>query len=181
MAVKVKKDTSDIVVNTDVLADVLGFTRQRINQLAKEGILEKQAPGRFLLLRNCKKYVDYLRIGQVADEEEGATAQYWEEKALHEKAKREMAELKLAKQRNQLHDAADIELVLTNMLVTFRSRILGAPQKVAPKIIGITSLAEIMEVINTELLEALTELSEYDPAMFTEGEDIEEEDEEVIS
>ncbi len=179
MAAKVKKDTSDIVVNTDVLASVLGFTRQRINQLAKDGVLEKQAPGRFLLLLNFKKYVDYLRVGQV-EEEEGATAQYWEEKALHEKAKREMAELNLARKRNQLHEASDVEFALTNMLVAFRSRILGIPQKVAPIIIGLTSLAEIMESINTELLEALTELSEYDPAIFAGGETVEEENDETI-
>lgn len=180
MATNVKKDTSDIVVNTDVLASVLGFTRQRINQLAKDGVLEKQAPGRFLLLLNLKKYVGYLRVGQVAEDEEGATDKYWEEKALHEKAKREMAELNLARKRNQLHEASDVEFTLTNMLVAFRSRILGIPQKIAPKIIGLTSLAEIMEVINTELLEALTELSEYDPAMFAGGETVEEEDDEAI-
>lgn len=180
MAANVKKDISDVIVNTDVIAELLGFTRQRINQLAKESVLEKQAPGRFLLRKNIKKYIDYIRINQTEDDE-SATAQYWEEKALHEKAKREMAELNLARQRGHLHDAADVELVLTNMLVTFRNRILGTPQKVAPKIIGLTNLAEIVEVVNEELLEALTELSEYDPAMFAGGECIEEEDDEAIS
>jgi len=59
MATNVRKDISDVIVNTDVMAELLGFTRQRINQLAKEGVLEKQAPGRFLLLisqpRLCQK------------------------------------------------------------------------------------------------------------------------------
>ena len=180
MAVDVKKDISDVIVNTDVMAELLGYTRQRVNQLAKEGVLNKQAPGRFLLRQNIKKYVDYMRVNQVGEDEEGATAQYWEEKALHEKAKREMAELKLAKIKNQMHDAADIELVMTNMLVTFRTRILSIPQKISPKVIGVTNLAEISETINIELLEALTELSEYDPAMFAGGDAIEEEDDEVI-
>lgn len=181
MAVNVKKDTSDIVVNTDVLASVLGFTRQRINQLAKEGVLEKQAPGRFLLLLNIKKYIEYMRVGQADKEEESATAQYWEEKALHEKAKRKIAELKLARISNQLHDATDIEYVLTNMLVTFRNRILGIPGKLAPQLLGVNSLTEIQELIDRELREALTELSEYDPAMFAGGEIIEEEDDQAIS
>lgn len=180
MVVSVKKDISDVIVNTDVMAELLGFTRQRINQLAKEGVLEKQAPGRFLLLKNMKKYLEFVRVGQAVDDEEGATAQYWEEKALHEKAKREIAELKLAKLKNQMHDAADIEIVLTNMLVTFRNRILAIPQKVAPKTIGIQNLAEIAESINTELLEALTELSEYDPAIFAGGDEYENEDDQII-
>ncbi|HOV79377.1 MAG TPA: hypothetical protein PK728_04665 [Bacillota bacterium] len=177
MAKSVKTDISDIIVNTDVLADLLGYTRQRINQLTREGVLEKQAPGRFLLMRNIKRYIDFVRTGQITGQDSEAEAQYWEEKALHEKAKRQTAELKLAKLRNQLHDAADVEMVMTNMLTTFRNRILAIPQKAAPKIIGMKNLAEISEAINIELLEALTELSDYDPAIFAGGEEFEEPDE----
>lgn len=164
------ENIDDIIVNTDTMAKLLGFTRQRINQLAREGILEKKAAGRFLLMRNVQRYIEYLRTGakdRNADEE--AQALYWEEKALHEKAKREIAEIKLAKLKNQMHDAADVEFVLTNMLVTFRNRILSIPDKVAPKVLGVKNLSEISDAINAELLDALTELSEYDPAMFSGG------------
>lgn len=179
MAKDVRKDISDLIVHTDVMANLLGFTRRRVNQLVNEGVLERKAPGRFYLMLNIKKYLDFLRTGQY-EEEEKAQAEYWEEKALHEKAKREMAELKLAKLKNRLHDADDIELIITNMLITFRNRILGIPQKVAPKIIGMENLAEINDAINSELLEALTELSEYDPEMFAGGEAIEEEDDQAV-
>lgn len=178
---KAKKDISDIIVNTDALASLLGYTRQRINQLAKEGVLEKQAPGRWLLMKNVQRYIEYLRTGTDENDEEEAQAKYWEEKALHEKAKRETAEIKLAKLKNQMHDAADIELVMTNMLVTFRSRVLSIPDKVAPKVLGVTNLSEIADIINAELIETLTELSEYDPLMFAGGDDDAEEDIEPIS
>jgi phage terminase Nu1 subunit (DNA packaging protein) len=177
---QVKTDISDIIVNTDVLAGAFGYTRQRINQLAKEGVLEKKAPGRFELLRNLQKYLEFVRLGKRPDEEEEASAQYWEEKALHEKAKRQMAELKLAKIKNQLHDANDVEMAMTNMLTTFRSKILAIPQKVSPKLIGMENLAEIGELINSELLEALEELSNYDPALFAGGDLLEDEDDEAI-
>jgi phage terminase Nu1 subunit (DNA packaging protein) len=179
MAINVKNDISDLIVSTDVLDDLLGYTRRHINQLTREGVLERKAPGRFLLMQNIKKYIDFIRTGQRSDEEEEATAQYWEEKALHEKAKREMAELKLAKLKNQLHDARDVEMVMTNMLVTFRNRILAMPSKLAPQLIGVTNLAEIQSIIDKEAREALTELSEYDPAMFAGGEELEEDDEVV--
>ncbi|CAJ1003891.1 Terminase small subunit [Brevibacillus aydinogluensis] len=179
---KAKTDISDLIVNTDAMATLLGFTRQRINQLAKEGILEKQAAGRFPLMKNVQRYIEYLRTGvkDKGDSDDEAQAKYWEEKALHEKAKRETAEIKLAKLKNQVHDAADVELVLTNMLVTFRSRIMSIPEKVAPKVLGMKNLSEISEVINAEVLEALAELSEYDPGMFSGvGEDEEEDDQSV--
>ena len=183
-SMKAKKDIRDlshIIVNTDTLADLLGFTRQRINQLAKEGILERQAAGRWPLLKNIQRYLDYLRTGVKDQDEAESQAKYWEEKALHEKARREMAEIKLAKLKNQMHDAADIEFVLTNMLVTFRNRILAIPDKVAPKIIGVDNLSEISETINDELIEALSELSEYDPAMFAGDEDDEDENSDLVS
>ena len=69
MVINVKKDISDMIVNTDVMAELFGYTRQRINQLAKEGVLEKQAPGRFPLLKNIKKYIDFIRISQMGDDE----------------------------------------------------------------------------------------------------------------
>lgn len=42
------------------------------------------------------------------------------EKALHEKTKRELAELELAKRRNEVHDAGAVELVMTDMLTNWR-------------------------------------------------------------
>lgn len=167
---------NDYIVTTDKFAELIGRTRQRVNQLAKEGILERLAPGKYALMKNVSLYIKYLENGQKKPDEIENEAAYWEEKALHEKVKRELAELKLQKARGQVHDAADVERVLTNMLVVFRNRILAIPQKVSPKIIGMTNIAEISEIINAELYEALSELSEYDPAMFAGGEDIETED-----
>jgi hypothetical protein len=182
LVLNVKKDTSDIIVNTDVLAYVLGFTRQRINQLTRDGVLERQAPGRFPLLLNSKKYVEYLKVGQFAenDDEEGATAQYWEEKALHERAKRETAELKLARLRNQLHDAGDVEMVVTDMLVTFRNRCLAIPGKLAPMVAAESNPGKVKDALQKEIAEALTELSEYSPSLFARGDEIEEEDSEAL-
>lgn len=175
------EDIGEIVVNTDTLAKLFGFTRQRINQLGKEGILEKQAPGRWPLMKNVQRYIDYLRTGaKDSEEEDEAKVKYWEEKALHERARREIAEIKLAKLKNQMHDAADVEFVMTNMLVTFRNRILAIPDKLAPRLLGVKNLYEISETIRQELQEALMELSEYDPAMFV-GEDDDAEDDQTVS
>ena len=54
------------------------------------------------------------------------------EKALHEKAKRELAEIQLAQKRREMHDAADVEAVLTEILVNFRNQIRGIPAEMAP-------------------------------------------------
>jgi len=172
----VKTDVSGIIVNTDVLAKLFGVTRRYINQLAKEGVLERRAPGRWPLEPNISKYIEFLRTGKTDKEGQEAKSIYWEERAKHEAAKREMAELKLSKLKNQMHDAADVEMIMTNMLTIFRNRILGIPQKLAPKLISLNNLAEISSIIEDEILEALTELKDYDPSLFAVEDDGDEQD-----
>jgi len=165
----VKQDVSGIVVNTDVLAKLFGVTRRYVNQLATEGVLEKRAPGRWPLEQNVNRYIEFLRSGKKDPEEQESKSIYWEEKAKHEAAKREMAELQLAKLKNQMHDATTVELVMTDMLTTFKNRLLALPQKVSPKVIGLKSIAEVNDVLASEINEALTELSDYSPCLFAEG------------
>lgn len=147
----------DFNVKAKELAAILGLTTRRINQLSKEGILKKNSKGFFNLTHAVPAYIAYASI---------ENDELRQEKILHERAKRKKAEIDLAHLENRMHDAADIEMAITGMLVTFRNRILSIPQKLAPRLIGLTNLTEIMSIINVELREALTELSEYDPAMF---------------
>ena len=52
---------------------------------------------------------------------------------------------------------------MTNMLMSFKSRLLSIPQKVAPLIVGEDDINRISEVLEKEIFETLEELSEYDP------------------
>ncbi len=165
----VKKDVSGLIVNTGVLAKLFGVTSRYVNQLAKEGVLEKRAPGRWPLEQNVNRYIEFLRSGKKDPEEQESRSIYWEEKAKHEAAKREMAELQLAKLKNQMHDATIVELVMTDMLTTFKNRLLGLPQKISPKVIGLKSISEVNDMLASEINEALAELSDYSPALFAEG------------
>ena len=165
----VKTDVSGVIVNTDYLAKMFGVTSRYINQLAKEGVLEKRAPGRWPLEQNVNRYIEFLRSGKKDTEEQESRSRYWEEKAKHEAAKREMAELQLARLKNRMHDATIVELVMTDMLTTLKNRLLALPQKVSPKIIGLKSIAEVNDILATEINEALIELSDYSPDLFSEG------------
>lgn len=151
------------------LAEILGISQRRINQLAKEGVLVKDSRGFFVLVEAVPAYIAYATT---------ENDELRQEKILHERAKRRKAELELKVREGKLHEAEDVEFALTGMLVTFRNRLLSIPSKLAPQLIGVNSIAEIQTVIDTELREAMTELSEYDPAMFNgEVAQVEDEDE----
>ena len=68
---------------------------------------------------------------------------------------------------NQLHAAEDIEAVMTDMLVNFKSRLMAIPSKLAPVLCKKTDKAEIFALLKAHIDEALMELS-YFKARFWE-------------
>jgi len=96
-----------------------------------------------------------------------------EEKARHERVKRELAELKLAKAEARVYDARTVEMVMTEMLSNLRTQLLGLPSKMAPQLEG-KEKGEIYGIMTREIEDKLSELSEYTPELFT-NEEIEEE------
>jgi hypothetical protein len=97
---------------------------------------------------------------------EDAKADYDAEKARLTRAKRISAELDLAVKSGQLHRAAEVEGVMTDMLATFRTRVLALPARVAPLVLGKEELAEVKGTMQKYVKEVLEELSDYEPKKF---------------
>lgn len=156
----------EFIVNAKDTGEFLNLSERRINQLAADGIITKQENGKFDLRKISEEY--YLFKHGDSDSELGLDA----EKAKHEALKCRLTEIKLAHTENRMHAAEDIERVLTDMLVTFRMRILGVPAGVSPKLVNQQNAGVISNLLTKELKSALTELSEYNPEMFVpEGDD----------
>jgi len=115
-------------------------------------------------------YIRYLR-SQIADDDPASN--YNTEKARLTRAKREDAELALQHKRGELHRAADVEFIMTNMLIAFRAKLETLPHKAVAKVVG--ELADkgrtdfVIAVLKESVDDALDELSGYDPALFDEG------------
>lgn len=144
------------------MAKALDLTPRRVQQLANEGILVKASRGKYLAVESVRNYLQYQQEGTYS----GTEVDLQEERALHERAKREKAELIVAVMKGDLHRSRDVEIVLNDMVASFRSRILALPTKLAPQLISKIELAEIKDILTKEVSEALTELSEYDPQVF---------------
>jgi len=143
------------MVNAQELANLLACTPQYIYLLAKQGILVKEGPSQFPLVENIQKYLQYL----LKSEKGSDKTSYWAEKSLHERALRQMSELRLKKLHDKLHDAEAVEVVMNDMMAFFRKRTLAIADEVAPKIVGITSPAEICDILTDAVKEALSDMS----------------------
>lgn len=170
-------DVDSLTVSAGVMANIFSVSERRVRQMAEEGIVTRAAKGRYKLVESLKHYTLTLKLaaeGANVDSPDGEV-NIDEEKALHERVKRHIAELRLQAMRGDVHKAGDVERVMTDMLAAFKTRAMGIPSKVAPSLEN-RSTAYIKDRLAKEVLELLNELKDYDPKDFYSDEYVEGED-----
>jgi len=153
--VKVNGVIREMTCTQTQLAKAIGVSQARVNQLIDEGVVirdEFATNGQVMLYESLQNYFLSKNVS-------GDSVNFWKEKGLHERAKRELAELKVDKAKGEVYDAATVESVLTELLTNFRSKLLGLPAKYSTQIEGKTR-AEIYDMLTAAIEEELTELSE---------------------
>lgn len=183
MSNDVKKidNVEKVTVSSTVLSNLFGLTTRRIRQLENEGVIQKIARGKYSLQDNIKSYITYIKASADLKEnkiEEGKI-DYDEEHALLERRKREKMELELAAMRGTMHYSEDVERVMNDMLSNFKAKILALPSRAAPRLITLSTIADIQEVLQNEVLDALNEMSQYNPNDFYSDEYVDVLDDEV--
>lgn len=167
-------DIDRLTVSAAVLGNIFGVTDRRVRQMAEEGIIVRAAKGRYNLVESLKNYILSLKLaaeGATADSPDGEI-DIDEEKALHERVKRHISELKYQTMKGELHKADDVERVMTDMLAAFKTRAMNIPSKVAP-ILEDRDAGYIKDRLTNEVVEALNELKDYDPKAFYSDEYVE--------
>jgi phage terminase Nu1 subunit (DNA packaging protein) len=80
-------------------------------------------------------------------------------------AEAEMAELELAKIHGQLVQTEEVCKAWEEVLRNMKAKLLGMPSKVAPTILGETSVAAIKVLLDNAVEECLNELANYQPTL----------------
>lgn len=163
---KVAGEVALMTVSQRQMASAIGLSTTRINELINEGILIRDPSteqGRLMLLESLTNYLQSRKTTS-----EGVN--FWQERAAHEKAKRELAELKVAERRGELYEASTVEGVLLELLTDFKTKLLGIGHKLATRLEGMTA-AQITDIIDAEINNCLEELSESVGAAEFAGDD----------
>lgn len=150
------------------IARILDLTERRVRQLKADGIISeyKGTLGLYELVPTVQNYINYLRK---RNPESGENIDYNTERAKLIRAKRLNEEYDLRQKEGDLHTSADIETVLTAMLINFKSRLSSIPAKLAPILAKKTDRAEINKILKESVDEALNELSDFDTLFKDEG------------
>lgn len=162
-------------VSQTQLGKILEVSQPRINQLIDEKIVLRDETSK----NSAVLLIDSLRNYYLSKNATGSGVDFWKEKGLHERAKRELTELKVQERKGELYEAETVEQVMIEQLTNFRTKLLGLPAKFAAQLEG-KSRAEIYDSLNAEIENCLSELAEnYKNANFQNEEisEIEELDE----
>lgn len=144
----------------------LDMTERNVRLLRDKGVLTEYKPGLYDLKIVTVQYINFLRKKNPDAEEK---IDYNTERAKLVKAKRESEELELQLRKKELHSAEDIEKVMTDTFVNFRTRLLAIPAKLSPILAKKKEQTEIFKLLKAAIDEALEELSDFDK-VFGKGE-----------
>ena len=152
-----------------VISQLFNVSVRRVQQLTQEGIIEtvKTASGRkYDLIPTIQRYIKWLQDKANGREKAEKDAQNESEKleadARLKKAKADVAELELRELQGTLHNAEDVEAVMTDHVLLLRSMILALPGRLAVDVCNAKTPAEAAEVIKVECYAMLNELAAYE-------------------
>ncbi|RAV18818.1 hypothetical protein [Paenibacillus contaminans] len=165
---KPKKQSAQLAeqeVSTSELAVIIGKTPQWIRQLTRDKVLQLVGRGKYVLGDAVQAYIEHASGGATEDNRPRLN----DERAQLTQIKRQMAELDLAVMRGELHRAEDVKEVMSDMLISLRSRLLGLPTKISPRAVHVQDLAVMTDMLTEEIRSCLMTLSDYDPGSFKAG------------
>lgn len=143
---------------TAAVAKWLDLSERRVRQLREQNIITEVRPGLYDLKTVNHQYINYLRKNNPESE---SAIDYNAERAKLVRAKRESQELELQLRKNELHKTEDIEQVLTDTLIKFKTRLMAIPAKLSPVLAKKKDQTEIFKLLKVSIDEALEELADF--------------------
>ena len=123
-----------MTVNQKELAQILGISTRQVRNLKSEGLFQTFGNSRGYNLERCVQ--EYINFKINAETHRRTSITTEEVRAEHEEVKKQISMLKLRKLRREVHEAANVELFLSGMLMKFRNHILSLPPRLAMELCG---------------------------------------------
>tara|TARA_R110000782_G_scaffold30776_1_gene76345 strand:+ start:109 stop:651 length:543 start_codon:yes stop_codon:yes gene_type:complete len=139
------------------IADLLGMSSRRVQQLVSEGTIRKSAHGSY----DASVVTDYVRhLQQKARGATVATSTLNNERERLTAARADIAVMEMEERRGDLVLSKDVEAGWVAILALLRTRLLAIPDQLAPAVMGQKSRAAARDIIRDSLRLALEDLAE---------------------
>jgi hypothetical protein len=153
-------DYGNITVTARELASVLGLSEAQVYTLRRRNVIQSLRAKRteFQLGPSVRAYVQF-KCGRDSE----AEADYHKERALKEKANRELREILVKQTRDQLHRAEDVRSIVEDSNAQIRRKLLAFANLLSSAVAGKTDPTEVKDIIDNSVRKLLNELREYKP------------------
>src|SRR6202043_2281372 len=128
-------------VDVSKVASALNLDERRVQQLVKEG-MPRETRGQYDPVKCLLWYVRYLQKAlekKAVPNLDGGFVGEREERVRLLRADADLREMELAKERGQLLALADVETMLTDLVLTTKARVMGLAPRLAAQLVGETS------------------------------------------
>lgn len=149
------------------LGRALGIGEAEIKTLTRRGVIKKGVAqnGLYDIEAAAREIIAMLR----EPEERKQSADYQAERARLMRVKRQSAEYDLGIREGTLHRSEDLEIAISKILVSFKSRVRSIPARVSPQAAKMSNQEDIFDLLKQVTDEALQELSDIDKVFTDKG------------
>lgn len=158
----------DQTVSGPELADWLGVSPTRVQQLAQSNHVAKHSRGKYWLKKSIQLYTGFLRDSSQGRQQPEEKAQYEEERAKLYRVRRMKAEAEYNLYIGKLHDGEIVEKLWNDQTENCKSKLRTIKTKLSPLVQYEDQIPVIESIIGDEIDAALEELSNYDQTKFIE-------------
>jgi len=139
-----------------------GITERRVQQLAADGIVKKEARGRYNLVESVRGYCAFMQ--DVASGAQGEKeTDYGDARTQKMRADADKAIMEAAQIAGSLIPVEIVQYNWNHMTGAFRAKLLNLPKKAAPLVQHETSFRKCQSALSAAIRECLGELSDYEP------------------
>ncbi len=149
-------------VSAKTLAHIFTVSERRVQQLAVEGIVKKEARGRYNFIESLISYIQYLQALN-AGTESGRESIYGDARTQKMRADADRSIMETAQLAGNLIPSDIIAYSWNHMIGAFRAKMLNLPKKTAPLVQHESTFRECQSIIAKAIHECLAELSDYQP------------------
>lgn len=139
-----------------------GLSERRVQQLAAEGIVKREARGRYNLVDSVRGYCAYQQALNAGTEGEIET-EYGDARTQKMRADADKAIMEAAQLAGSLIPWEIAAYSWNHMIGVFRAKLLNLPKKLAPVVQHESSFNKCKKSITDALHDCLGELSNYEP------------------
>jgi len=139
-----------------------GITERWVQQLAADGIVKKEARGRYNLVESVRGYCAYMQDINKGAESDRET-DYGDARTQKMRADADKSIMEAAQLAGNLIPADIVSYSWNHMTGAFRAKLLNLPKKAAPLVQHENSFRKCQTALQQAVHECLAELSDYEP------------------